>query len=155
MSILTINIVADLRKVLNVSRFSRRNQPVLTKTAAQHYVNFLRERYLINSAGGGDWPGLKEETIKRKERRGIAEDPSAILRESDTVLESLGIRTRGQLVYAGFVREKDHPRGPSVNQLVIIHSTTRRIIILPSNNVRRKMAESARKEYNKLISRSK
>ncbi len=55
------------------------------------YLGFVRRRYVRNSRGGGDWPGLSPVTIKRR-RRGNGSGSKAILRDTGTLLGAL---TRG------------------------------------------------------------
>lgn len=35
----------------------------------RRYFSYLRDRYRVNRGGGGDWPPLKESTLKSKEKR--------------------------------------------------------------------------------------
>lgn len=155
----TINIVIDLRPLLEVTRYAVKNRPTLLKVAADRYVSYLRNRYFAMSSGGGDWPPLQESTIIRKERRGWASDPDAILRETDTLIDSIGSRTRGQYVYVGFVRNSGHPRAPSILELARIQQEGtatipfRPIIVPPNSRTRRQMVEAIKKEYNKIIKR--
>lgn len=155
----TINIVIDLRPLLDVTRYATKNRPTLLKVAGKRYVSYLRNRYFAMASGGGDWPPLQESTIVRKERRGWANDPDAILRETDTLIDSIGTRTRGQYVYVGFVRNSGHPRGPSVLELARIHQEGtatipfRQIIVEPNSRTKRQMVEDIKKEYNKIIKR--
>lgn len=158
---LTINVAIDISPLMNVNRYVKKNQSTLLKTAANRYLTYLRNRYISLSSGSGEWPPLAESTIKRKKRRiqqgyGTA-NPESILRETDTMLDTLGIRTRGKYVYVGYVREKPHPRGPSVNQLVNIHANggvylpSRNAMASPNNSTRIRMVEDIRDQYNKVI----
>lgn len=158
---LTVNIILDLKGLIEVDNYSKKNQPTLLRTAARRYVTYLRERFLALSAGGGEWPELEESTIERKERRGWAEDPYAILRESDTLFNSIGHRTRGKYVYVGYNRQEGHPRAPSVTFLARLHSDGGRFMPArvpvkpPDASTRRRMADDIIKEYNKLIRKNR
>ena len=161
MAILTINIIVDLKQVLNIDKFSTRNRPLLLVKAAERYVQFLQDRYITYALGGGTWPPLKEETIKRKERRGVASDPTAILLESEDLFNNIKVRRRGNTLYVGYVRNVAHFRHPSVTRLVTIHAKgqgrnpVRRIMALPDDATRKQMVEDIRRAYNAEIQRNK
>lgn len=160
--LLKLSVITDLKQLLNVQRFAKSNQPVLLNAAAKRYVQYLRNRFISLSSRPGTWPKLAESTIKRKIRVKVAVNPKWILRESDTMLNSLGIRTRGNQVLAGFVRDRPHPRAKSVNYLVKLHSHIiesklpyRPAIGSPNNATRKRMTEDIRDEYNRVIRRNK
>lgn len=155
---LTINARAFLEPALKVQRF--KDKPLLLKTAAQHLLNWLRERH----EAGANWEELKEVTIERKSRRGVAQNPEAILQETESMINTLSIRTRGERVFVGFPRDRAHQRTEdrvtnpiNVNELVRIHSNgnvflpIREVLGTPSNKVRADMVQLVQKEYNKLI----
>lgn len=152
-----VNVIADVSQLLNVSRFAKTNQPILLNTAAIRYLQFQRKRFLALSAGGGEWPKLKRSTIKRKARRGIADNPRAILREYDALLSGLGFKTIGKKIFVGFTRNRPHPRGKSVFQIAKIHTKglgvvpVRRVVGLPDSGLRIKMIDDIRTTYNKII----
>lgn len=152
-----VNVIADVSQLLKIDRFSKNNQPILLNTAAIRYLQFQRKRYLALSAGGGEWPKLKKVTIQRKKRRGIAENPRAILREYDTLISSLGFKTIGRKIFVGFTRNRPHPRGKSVFQIAKIHTKglgrvpVRRVVGLPDKALRIKMVDDIRTTYNKII----
>lgn len=152
-----VNVIADLSKVLTVSRFSKNNQPILLQTAANRYLQFLKKRFIRLSAGGGEWPKLKRITVLRKRRRGVADNPRAILREYDALLSALQSKILGKKVFVGFTRNRSHPRGKSVFFLAKIHTRgsrtipSRRVVGLPDTKTRNQMTIDIRNTYNRVI----
>lgn len=145
-----LNVTADIGQLIRVNRYAKQNQAKLLDIAANRYLRFLRNRYRALAAGGGDWPELAESTVTSKFARGVAEDPEAILREYDVLLNSLDKKVVGGKTFVGYVKDRKHPRGNSVFRLVVIHASQRRkIIVLPGSAVRRKMIEDIKKEYAK------
>ncbi len=161
MAKLKINVVVNLKPLLNVQRYAAKNKPVLLNTAANRYLQYLRNRYLSLSAGSGEWLPLQYETVKRKERRGIADNPTHILREYDAILSSLNILIKDKQTYVGFVRDKRHPRGLRVFQLVRIHAEglrglpKRNAIGIPPQRTLKQMVDDIRVIYNKIIRRER
>lgn len=159
MATIKLNLIADMKPLMSVDRFQKQNQPTLLQTAVQRYVQFLRNRYISLSAGGGEWPQLADSTVASKESRGIAENPEAILRESDTMLEALSYRKIGNKLFVGIVHDEDHPRAESVKFLAKIHTAgspkrklPKRIVVSgPDNRTRKGMVKDIRDQYNKLI----
>lgn len=157
MAKIRLNVVVDLANALNIKRYSQNNKPKLVETAANRYLQYSRNRYISLSAGGGEWPGLKLTTVARKIRRGIADDPTAILRESDTILNELQVKIIGKVTYVGIFSNRMHPRGPAITKLALIHTVgtilidARPIVVSPPNQVRKRMVDDIRTTYNKLI----
>lgn len=153
MTKIRLNVTTDIRSLINIQRYAEKNRPLIVRTAANRYLQFLRNRYISLSAGSSSqWMPLALSTVLRKIRRGIADDPTAILREYDVLLNSLNLKVNGQITYVGYTSDKKHPRGPSVFFLVIIHADTgRRIIVLPSESVKKRMVDDIRKDYNKIV----
>ena len=154
---LKLNVRLDLSRLLNVDRYQKSNQPKLLDIAADRYLRYLRNRYISLSAGGGEWPDLTDSTIKSKAWRGIADNPSAILREYDLLLNSMGKVIRGKEIYVGYTSNRQHPRGISIFQLVRIHSKgegrvpKRRVIGLPNQQTLKNMVNDVRSRYNRII----
>lgn len=151
---LKINVRFDLSRFMNLDRFQKKNQPLLVSTAADRYFKYLRNRFIANSSGGKQWPPLEESTIERKERRGIADNPKWKLREYDIILNSMGVKVIGKKTYAGFVRDRRHPRGKTVFQLVRIHGRgegqkIRKAMGYPNRPTMKKMVQDVRDQYNK------
>lgn len=159
MASIKLNMIADFKPLMSVDRFQKQNQPVLLQTAVQRYVQFLRNRYISLSAGGGEWPELADSTVASKTSRGIAENPEAILRESDTMLASLSYKKVGNQIFVGIVNDDDHPRAESVKFLAKIHTRgspkkklpARVVVSGPDNRTRKRMVKDIRDQYNKLI----
>lgn len=159
---LKINVVLDLKELLLVDRYSKKNQPELLNQAGNRYLQFLRNSYIAKSSGRGAWSPLSEKTIERKEQRGIADSPHWILREYDHLLYSLDIKQKGKELFVGYVRDRTHLSGRiTIHKLVKIHSLgakkgkwklpARPIIVLPNNSLRKKMVEDVKKVYQKVI----
>lgn len=156
---LRLNIVASMSNLINVQRYAKHNRSTLVEAAAQRYVNFLRSSYIRRSAGGGGWPGLAESTIKSKESRGIAENPSAILRESDTLLDLLDAQQTSDGYEVGYFDDSTHSRGHiSIFELVEVHTygigknlPERPIIVDPDGRTESRMRDDILKSYNKVI----
>lgn len=152
-----IDIIADMKPLLNVYRFAEKNQPILLEVAAKRYLQYLRRRYISQSAGGGGWEDLEDSTVDSKEARRVARNPNWILREYDLVLKSLGIKNTPKRVYVGVVNSEPHPRGNTTIEIAKVHQKgtdliPRRVIIPKvENTIRRKMVDDVRKEYDKVI----
>lgn len=161
MTRLVINVTADLKPLLNVHRYAEKNKPIVLLTAAQRYLRFLQRRFISLSAGGGEWPELKQSTIERKERRGVSGNSEAILRESDELLQGLGLKFVHDTYHVGYVQNKQHWRARGTIFLARIHTKglgivpVRRVIGRPSNTVRRGMTTDIRREYQKIIRRAR
>jgi hypothetical protein len=94
--------------------------------------NYLRRRFL---AGGGDppWASLSPTTIKRKEYT-LAPKPTAILRHTDTLMNSIEIREfarRGVVV--GIFSTSPHPRPTRKNPGARGRKSTREVAMIQSN----------------------
>lgn len=158
---LTLNVRFNLQSLLNVDRFQKKNQPALISVAAQRYFKYLRNRFISNSSGGSQWQRLKEDTVERKERRGIADNPEWVLREYDYLLNSMGVKVVGKQTRVGFVKDRKHPRGKTIFQLVRIHGRgegglpIRQAIGLPNRSTSRQMAQDVRDAYNRIIRKNK
>lgn len=164
--IVKINVNLNLSQLMNVDRFQKRNQPILISTAADRYYKFLRNRFIaLSSRGSKDgsrgWKILDPVTVKSKEYRGIADNPDWILREYDVLLNAMGTKTTGKKTFVGFVRNRKHPRGKMVFQLVRIHGRgennlpIRQMVALPSRSVAKKMAQDVRDQYNRVIRKNR
>lgn len=142
---------------MNVDRFQRQNQPTLISTAAERFARYQRSRFISLSSRPGQWAKLKDSTVERKERRGIADNSEWILREYDVMLNAIGVKIIGKRTYVGFVRDRRHPRGKMISQLVRIHSLglrnlpIRKPLGLPNRSTMRKMVEDVRDRYNRII----
>lgn len=154
-----VNVIADLSKVLTVSRFSKNNQPILLQTAANRYLQFLKKRFIRLSAGGGEWPKLKKVTRDSKRKRG-APNPRAILREFDELLSALSSKILGKKIFVGYVRNRKHTRAKSVFHLAKVHTkgipsksgpVVRKVVGLPDTKTRNQMTIDIRNTYNRLI----
>lgn len=158
---LTLNVRLNLQSLMNVDRFQKKNQSALISVAAQRYFKYLRNRFISNASGGNQWPPLKESTIERKERRGIADNPEWRLREYDYLLNSMGVKIIGKQTRVGFVKDRRHPRGKTVFQLIKIHGRgegglpIRQAIGLPNRSTSKQMAKDVRDQYNKLIRKNR
>lgn len=161
MAKLVINVGVDLSPLTNLKRYTDQNKARLTSIAADRYIAFLRRRNLRLSGGGGEWPPLKPETVDRKKRRKVAKNPNWILREYEVLLRSIGKKRVGNRTFVGFVQNTEHPRGPSVIKLAAIHQKglgrvpRRRVIIPPSIDVRQRMFNDIRREYNRETRRNR
>lgn len=159
MSILRINVVADLSQMINLRRYTNEHKDILLRVAAQTYLNFLRQSYLVRSGGGKGWASLKKSTIRSKRSRGIAENPSAIMRESDLLYTMLDKQVTPTKVFVGYIRNRSHSRGSkTVFELVKIHATgaaknlsVRSIIELPDGRTRNRMINDIKQEYDKIL----
>jgi len=155
---ITINIIIDLKELMNINRYTEKNRTVLLDTAANRYLKYLKTRFISFSAGRGDWDPLKPDTIRIKTKRGVRGNPSWILRESDTLLNSLGIKKETGRIRVGLTRYRAHPRfnGTSI-MLRKIHQygdgvVPQRIIVpVIASNTRRQIVDDIKKEYNKII----
>lgn len=154
-----LNVIADLSRVLNVSRYSKSNQLTLLQTAASRYLQYLKNRFIRLSAGGGEWPKLKRITIQSKKKRG-ASNPRAILREFNELFGAIKARRLGSKIYAGYVRNEPHTRSKSVFFLAKVHTKgtpsksgriVRKVVGLPDTKTRKKMVEDIRNTYNRII----
>lgn len=151
-----IDIIADMKPMLNVYQFAEKNQPIILEIAAKRYLQYLRRRYIAQSAGGGGWEDLKESTIESKRKRNVADNPEWILREYDIVLNSLGIKNTPKRVYVGVVKSTQHPRGNNSIEIATIHQVgeglpARQIIPKVENSIRKKMVDDIRKQYDKVV----
>jgi len=156
-----LNVNIDLSKVMNIKRFEQKNQPLLLSTAAARYEQFLRNRFIRNSRGGGQWVSLAASTIKRKEQRGIADRPELILRESDLMLDSIGTKVVSGTTFVGFVRDRAHTRKIRLLRLVRIHTIggpklpSRKVVDYPDSNTRMKMVDDIKDQYNKQLRKNR
>lgn len=146
---------------MNVNRFQERNRPTLIETAAYRYLKYLRNRYIALSSRGSTWPPLKQVTIYSKTQRGIADKPEWRLREYDILLNAMDIKVIAKRTYVGFVRNRRHPRGATIFELVRKHSTgegklpVREVLGLPSRQTAKRMAQDVRDQYNRIIRRNR
>lgn len=58
------------------------------------YFEYLRKRYRENAAGGGDWPPLSPNTLKKK----TSQPRKGIMRVTDTLYDSLIPGNKGNLI---------------------------------------------------------
>ena len=143
MARVTVTTKSDLRSI-NILLASlkrpfegkfRRRWVVVGNRVTQFYKNRYRQR----AAGRGSWAALQVSTIERKKRRGVASNPSAILREGDDLLQSLSFRIESDRLRIGFLTRARHPRSKlTKRQLASLHMTLRPLFDtpLPSNVVR-------------------
>lgn len=127
---------------------------------AARYRGFVRERFVLFSRGGGDWPPLK-----RKRKRG-ARSRAALLRDTGTLFGALDIQFTGkpgQLqriipdgIQVGFGGPAKHPKAKiSVAQLAAIHHSgvgvpKREIIVDPPKKVTDAMAGDVERHWRKV-----
>lgn len=171
----TFFVEINIREWLIVSRY--KNKPLLLQTAANRYRRYLVSRFRAMSARGyhqeGDdyksgrgWPKLSERRLVQKEYRGIAKNPNWILRETDQLINSIDVETRGDSVLVGVVHDivhtgylDDKPIG--MRELVEKHQTgkghlpKRIIIVAPPKRLRRKMTKDIKDEYSKILRASR
>jgi len=151
-----LDIIIDLRSMNAMRGFlakggkPSKDNPIMLgmKQAADIYVDWLRNRYVRNSMSGGSpsWPDIEESTKDRKMRRGY--DPDSILRETDTLMNSISARNTGRGGYfIGYHGGGGHPRYPgSVTSLAILFQETGisngkrwSIIVQPSKAIKEDM----------------
>ncbi len=170
----TTIIMLDLKEVLQFTRIVRTQKPALLKAAANRFARYTRQRFIsLSGKGGGEWPKLHPTTVSRKEARGIAQNPSWILRESDTLLKSLGAKPKNDYYIVGIVKPALKPpptymkvvkrtrrkvtyKAITTGQLARFHhfgrgnNPRRPIFTKPNTNMRKQMTEDVRKELRKL-----
>lgn len=157
MSTLRLFVDANLSQYIKVNRYAQNNQPLLLRTAAQRYVQFLQRRYIALASGQGAWPKLKRSTVLRKIRRGIADNPRFILREYNVLMNEIGLAIRGKQILVGYNRNRSHPRGSNVFFLVQLHANgnsrlpKRQIVVYPDRATEKRMVEDIKDSYNRQI----
>lgn len=150
----------NLAEAFHLARYTERNRKVLTETAALRFYKYIRGRYLSLSGGRGEWPPLADSTIKKKEQRALSNNPSAILRETDTLLGSLDVVFKSGTWLVGYVHDGPHNDSrKSIEEIAVYHNQgtdtmpQRPVLALPSSRVQRQMVEDVRNQYNKEIRR--
>jgi hypothetical protein len=161
-----IYIQIELKAIMKFRRMAPQRRKELFGTAAERYKQYLRKRYISNSSGKGGWAELKKSTKQRKKRRGIATNPNWILRESNTLLNSMDyqLNPKGfEIGYLGIKSQDIHPTNDytaapiTVGGLAEVHhfglgrQIARPIIVEPDSRHYKLIIEAVQKEFNKLI----
>lgn len=161
MATFRINVNAWLDSVLNFKKYTANNQGKLLVIAAKRYLRFLKNRYAAMSAGTGSWPDIQEVTVKRKQKRmserGWLGNATWILRESQTLINSMSIRIGPKRVEVGYIVDKMHARdeGYTVFEIVEYHQPLRPIIVRPDGKTLRNMVRDIKKELEREIGRER
>lgn len=81
--------------------------PIALSKIGDRYIQWLRRRWM--SGGNGEWAPLRRQTIYNKRWRRIATNPEAIMRESDTMINSLAKRAFKRSVLVGILYHRKYP----------------------------------------------
>lgn len=166
-----IYVVIDLSQFYAVKRYAEKNRPILLKTAAQRYQDYLKRRFRAYSARGFGWLELSKRRLREKERdqfRTGVRRISWILRETDQLLNAIEVKPDRDQYMVGIVKNKTHRgfkivRGREVSnnigmaRLAEIHQfgrghvPARPFMVLPNRSTQLRMVRDVRDEYNKII----
>ena len=166
--------------VRGLKRFEREVRKGLSSTAmspmrdafkqwAFRFRSAMRERYDRFSRGGGNWKGLKESTKRARRGRGVG--GISILRDTNTlftVFTPIFKRIAGQFernvpfgIVVGYGGSGMHPKGKmTVARLAEIHheglgnNPERKLLVDPSDHLKRQMANDIERALQKMVSRS-
>lgn len=148
MAFLTTNVSLDLRALRKYEQQIREGSPATRRTLQQWgdmHREWLRDRYLRNSTGGGTWPELSPITVRKK---GFA----TILIETKELFDKLTYRRinmRQKSVAVGFSEGIHGDRDKSIKELVGYHQRgtanmpARPILVPPSHQQMKKMIKVA------------
>ena len=113
-----IHVVLRLTGLNRFARAMRDGSPAMTRTLRQwavRYRSFAQLRFDLFSRGGGDWPPLKESTIRRRRQRTdtILRDTGTLFRALNPVLGNPGSfeQLEPMAVIVGFGGPGAHPSG--------------------------------------------
>lgn len=160
MAKLRINLNVWLNEVLNFTKYTKENQAKILRIAATRYLRYLKNRFASLSAGSGSgqrWPDIKHSTITRKQKRmserGWVGNAAWILRESQTLINSMSIRHGPKRTEVGYIVDKMHARdeGYTVFEIVEHHAPLRPIIVRPDGKTLRNMVRDIKKELEREI----
>ncbi len=157
MAKLRINVNVWVGEVLNFAKYTKENQAKILRIAATRYLRYLKNRFASLSAGSGGWPDIKHSTITRKQKRmserGWVGNAAWILRESQTLINSMSIRHGPKRTEVGYIVDKMHARdeGYTVFEIVEHHAPLRPIIVRPDGKTLRNMVRDIKKELEREI----
>lgn len=144
----------SLRELTGIRKQAQRNNSYYTEQAAKRYLTYLKQRYIRLSQGGGSWPELSQNTIERKIRRGLSDDPTRILIETRNLYNQLGrVRTSDGWVVGITGNEVAETYGDNTPQQLAEHHeySGREIVVIPDPTVRARIANDVRDAVRKII----
>ena len=147
------------RKALRQELLTGTEPDNLLVTFGRRYLAFLRDRFRVNRAGGGDWAPLKPETIRRTKGRRLG-----ILYVTGAVFNALRQGQPGNLfkriqygVRVGFGGPAKHPDSDAtIAQIAIWHDEgtrhvpQRQLIVPPDAALQKLMRDDAKRMVEKL-----
>lgn len=86
-----LQLDAELRRILNWGR-NEKDVSSMLRECAKVYREWVADRFLEQSQGGGDWEPLKPTTVAQKKRKG-SRHPSHILYDSGKLHEAIKTET--------------------------------------------------------------
>jgi hypothetical protein len=157
---LNLNPLRKYRKALRQELLTGTDPNNMLMTFGRRYLAFLRDRFRINRAGGGEWPHLKPETILRTKGQRLG-----ILHVTGAVFNALRQGQPGNLfkriqygVRVGLGGPAKHPNSDkTIAQIGIWHDQgtehvpQRRIIVPPDAPLLKLCRDDAKRTVEKLM----
>lgn len=154
-----LNPLRKYRKDLRQELLTGTDSNNMLVSFGRRYLAFIRERFRVNRAGGGDWKPLAPSTLKQGgPRRGILDVTGA-------VFNALRIGQPGNLfqriqygIRVGFGGDAKHPDANATIAQVAIwqdqgtaHVPQRQIIVPPDAALKKQMQDDAKRTVQRLM----